>query len=377
MSLYIGLMSGTSLDGVDGVLARFPDDPSRHEIDVLAHAHRPFPAELREELLALNRAGGADELHRAMLAANALARVQSEVVEAVLADSGQRAEGIRAIGSHGQTVRHRPGEFDGTGYTVQLNAPALLAELTGMAVVADFRSRDIAAGGQGAPLVPAFHARVFGRPEAPRALLNLGGIGNLTLLPAMDDRQAQVRGFDCGPANALLDHWAQRHLGHAFDDGGRWAASGHLLPGLLAVLMAEPYLQRPPPKSTGRDLFNPDWLASRLAGFESAAPEDVQATLAEFSARAAAEAMHREAPGCTELLVCGGGAFNAHLMARLAALLPACRVGSTAEAGLPPLEVESAAFAWLARCAVLGQSGNRPEATGARGPRVLGAIYPA
>jgi anhydro-N-acetylmuramic acid kinase len=377
MALYIGLMSGTSLDGVDGVLARFPDDPSRHEIEVLAHAHRPFPTELQGELLALNRPGGTDELHRAMLAANALARVQAEVVGAVLAAAGQGREGIRAVGSHGQTVRHRPGEFDGTGYTVQLNAPALLAELTGIAVAADFRSRDVAAGGQGAPLVPAFHARVFGRPDAPRALLNLGGIANLTLLPAMGDAQGQVRGFDCGPANALLDHWAQRHLGRPFDDGGGWAASGRSLPGLLAALMAEPYLQRPPPKSTGRDLFNPEWLTGRLAGFESAAPEDVQATLAEFTARAAAEALLREAPGCGELLVCGGGAFNAHLMSRLAALLPACRVGSTAEAGLPPLEVESAAFAWLARCAVLGQSGNRPEATGAHGPRVLGAVYPA
>jgi anhydro-N-acetylmuramic acid kinase len=377
MSLYIGLMSGTSLDGVDGVLARFPEDPSRHEMAVLAHAHRPFPTELREELLALNRPGGTDELHRAMLAANALARVQAEVVEAVLAAGGPGREEIRAIGSHGQTVRHRPGEFDGTGYTVQLNAPALLAELTGIAVAADFRSRDVAAGGQGAPLVPAFHARVFGRPDAPRALLNLGGIANLTLLPAMNDAQGQVRGFDCGPANALMDHWTQRHLGQALDDGGRWAASGHLLPALLTALMAEPYLQRPAPKSTGRDLFNPEWLAARLTGFESAAPEDVQATLAEFTARAAVEALQREAPFCTELLVCGGGAFNGYLMARLAALLPACRVGSTAEAGLPPLQVESAAFAWLARCAVLGQSGNRPEATGARGPRVLGAFYPA
>ncbi|MGM9491827.1 anhydro-N-acetylmuramic acid kinase [Ideonella sp. YS5] len=377
MALYIGLMSGTSLDGVDGVLARFPDDPSRHEIAVLAHAHRPFAPALREELLTLNRAGGTDELHRAMLAANALAREQAEVVQALLAAGGLRPGEVRAIGSHGQTVRHRPGEFDGTGYTVQLNAPALLAELTGIAVAADFRSRDVAAGGQGAPLVPAFHARVFGRPDAARVLLNLGGIANLTLLPAMNDPQAQVRGFDCGPANALMDHWAQQHLGHDFDDGGRWAAGGRVLPGLLTALMAEPYLQRPAPKSTGRDLFNLEWLAARMTGFEAAAPQDVQATLAEFTARAAADALLREAPGCTELLVCGGGAFNAHLMARLSALLPACRVGSTAEAGLPPLEVESAAFAWLARCAVLGQPGNRHGATGALGPRVLGAVYPA
>jgi anhydro-N-acetylmuramic acid kinase len=377
MALFIGLMSGTSLDGVDGVLARFPDDSSRHAIEVLAHAHRPFAAGLRDEFLALNRPGGHDELHRSMLAANELARVQAEVVQALLQAGGRRPAEVEALGSHGQTVRHRPGEFDGTGYTVQLNAPASLAELTGITVVADFRSRDVAAGGQGAPLVPAFHAQVFGRPDSPRAVLNLGGIGNLTLLPAMNDTPAQVRGFDCGPGNALMDHWVHRHLGQAFDDEGRWAAGGQVLPALLDALMAEPYLQRPPPKSTGRDLFNPEWLAGRLAGFESASPRDVQATLAEFTAGSAVQALQREAPGGAELLVCGGGAFNAHLMSRMASLLPGWHVGSTAEAGLPPLQVEAAAFAWLARCALSGQAGNRPEATGAKGPRVLGAVYPA
>jgi anhydro-N-acetylmuramic acid kinase len=226
-------------------------------------------------------------------------------------------------------------------------------------------------------LVPAFHAQVFGRPDSARAVLNLGGIGNLTLLPAMNESQGPVRGFDCGPGNALLDHWVHRHLGQGFDDEGRWAASGQVQPALLAALLAEPYLQRPPPKSTGRDLFNPEWLATRLAAFGSAAPQDVQATLSELTARAAADALRREAPACPELLVCGGGALNAHLMSRLAALLPGCHVGSTADAGLPPLQVEAAAFAWLARCTVLGQPGNRPEATGARGARVLGALYPA
>ena len=377
MALYIGLMSGTSLDGVDGVLARFAQDASQHAIEVLAHAHRPFAPELRDELLALNRPAGLDELHRSELAANALARAQAEVVEALLEGSRRRRNEVQAIGSHGQTVRHRPGEFDGTGYTVQLNAPALLAELAGISVVADFRSRDVAAGGQGAPLVPAFHAQVFGRSDSSLAVLNLGGIGNLTLLPAMGEAHGQVRGFDCGPGNALMDHWVHRHLGQPFDDAGRWAAGGRVLPALSSALMAEPYLQRPPPKSTGRDLFNPEWLAARLVGFESASPQDVQATLAEFTARSAVEALQHEAPGCAELLVCGGGALNTHLMSRLAALLPGWHVGSTAEAGLPPLQVEAAAFAWLARCALLGQPGNRPEATGARGLRVLGAVYPA
>ncbi|MFO1336915.1 MAG: anhydro-N-acetylmuramic acid kinase [Burkholderiaceae bacterium] len=376
MSLFIGLMSGTSLDGVDGVVARFSDDPAAHDTEVLAHAHRPFDDALRAELLALNRSG-ADEIHRAALAANALARVQAEVVRALLSDTGLRAGAVDAIGSHGQTLRHRPGEFDGTGYTVQINQPALLAELAGIPVVADFRSRDVAAGGQGAPLVPAFHAQVFSLPGTPRAVLNLGGIGNLTLLPAQGDPAGRVRGFDCGPGNALLDHWVARHRGQPFDDGGSWAAGGQVHGGLLAALLAEPFLQRPPPKSTGRDLFNPGWLADRLAPHADVPAQDVQATLAEFTARAAADALRREAPATTDLRVCGGGALNAHLMARLAALLPGVRVGSTAEAGLPPLQVEAAAFAWLARACLLGQAGNRPEATGARGPRVLGAVYPA
>lgn len=376
MSCFIGLMSGTSLDGVDGVLARFSDDPGLHSVQVLSHAHRPFATALRAELLGLNQAGD-NELHRAALAANQLARVQADVVQALLSGAGRAAAEVAAIGSHGQTLRHRPGEFDGTGYTIQINQPALLAESTGITVVADFRSRDVAAGGQGAPLVPAFHAHVFSLPDVTRAVLNLGGIGNLTLLPAACDEAGSVRGFDCGPGNALLDHWVQRHQGQPYDDGGRWAAGGRVLPGLLAGLLAEPFLARRPPKSTGRDLFNADWLAARLAGFEHAAPQDVQATLAEFTARAAADALQREATDVADLRVCGGGALNAHLMARLAALLPGVRVGSTAEAGLPPLQVEAAAFAWLARACLLGQAGNRPEATGARGARVLGAIYPA
>ncbi|MFZ5549509.1 MAG: anhydro-N-acetylmuramic acid kinase [Pseudomonadota bacterium] len=374
MSLFIGLMSGTSLDGVDGVVARFDDHGAP---TVLAHAHRPFPAALRDELLALNSPGGTDELHRAALAANGLARVQAEVSRQLLAQAGMQAQHITALGSHGQTVRHRPGEFDGSGYTLQLNNPALLAELTGIPVVADFRSRDVAAGGQGAPLVPAFHAVVFGRPGRARALLNLGGIGNLTLLPASDDRAGAVCGFDCGPGNALLDHWVQSHRGQAFDADGAWAATGQVQPALLRVLLAEPFLARRPPKSTGRDLFNPAWLSSRLVGFESLRPEDVQATLAEFTARAAAEALLAGAPDCVELRVCGGGAFNGHLMRRLQALLPGLAIGSTAALGLPPLQVEAAAFAWLARACWLRQPGNLPEVTGARGLRVLGAVYPA
>jgi anhydro-N-acetylmuramic acid kinase len=336
-----------------------------------------LPGALRAELLALNRPAGHDELHRAALAANGLAKVQADVVRQLLQQSGHAPQDVTAIGSHGQTVRHRPGEFDGHGYTLQLNNPALLAELAGIPVVADFRSRDVAAGGQGAPLVPAFHAVVFGRPGAARAVLNLGGIGNLTLLPPSDDPLGHVRGFDCGPGNALLDHWVQQHHGHPFDADGRWATGGQVHAGLLQALMAEPFLARRPPKSTGRDLFNTEWLAARLGPFDALPPGDVQATLAEFTARAAAEALLREAPACQELHVCGGGAFNGHLMRRLHALLPGVSVGSTAALGVPPLQVEAAAFAWLARACWLREPGNRPDVTGARGLRVLGAIHPA
>lgn len=241
--LFIGLMSGTSLDGVDGVIADF----SGTNIAVLRHASAPFPAALRTELLALNTAGQ-DELHRAALAANNLARIYSDVTSQLLAASGLAPTAITAIGAHGQTVRHRPGEFDGTGYTLQLNNPALLAELTGIDVVADFRSRDVAAGGQGAPLVPAFHRAVFGRDDGVTSVLNIGGISNLSVLPTGN---AAVLGFDCGPGNALMDYWCQAHTGQPFDAAGGWAASGHVLPSLLSRLLADPYFAKAPPKAPG------------------------------------------------------------------------------------------------------------------------------
>ena len=257
MTNYIGLMSGTSLDGVDGTLVAFGESDA--DLQVRAHAHRPFDGALRSELLALNTPGPA-ELHRAALAANALVGVYAEVVKALLEQSGISRQQVRAIGAHGQTVRHRPGEFDGIGYTVQLNAPALLAEHTGIDVVADFRSRDIAAGGTGAPLVPAFHRALFGRPDATVAVLNLGGIANLTVL----HRDGRTIGFDCGPANVLMDLWMHRHSGAPFDADGAWAASGTVVPSLLASMQADPYFTRSPPKSTGRDLFDAAWLERHL-----------------------------------------------------------------------------------------------------------------
>ena len=373
-ALYIGLMSGTSLDGVDAVLVR--SETGASGLQVLRHHHQGLPGPLRAALLALN-SPAADELHHAALAANGLSLCYADAVAALLRQGGVAPAAVRAVGAHGQTVRHRPGEFDGTGYTLQLLNGALLAERCGIDVVCDFRSRDLAAGGQGAPLVPGFHAAVFHQPGQAQAVLNLGGIGNLTLL----DAEGGVRGFDCGPGNALMDAWCQQHLGQAYDDRGAWAASGRVDDALLAALLDEPFLARPPPKSTGRDLFNPGWLAARLqvAGVDARAlpAADVQATLAELTVRAASRALLAQLPQARRLLVCGGGACNQQLMRRLAALLPLMAVASTDSAGLPPLQVEAAAFAWLARAFVQRRPANCPAVTGAVGERVLGALYPA
>jgi len=364
--LYIGLMSGTSVDGVDGVLARLGDGQPPQ---VLASASLPMPTDLRQELLALNLSGE-DELARSALAANALARLYAQAVSDLLREAGVAACDVAAIGAHGQTVRHRPD----SGYTVQLNAPALLAELSGIDVVADFRSRDVAAGGQGAPLVPPFHAAIFGAPEG-RAVLNLGGIANVTLL----EPGKSPRGFDTGPANVFLDGWCQRHLGAPYDADGRWAASGQVLAPLLELLIAsEPWFALPPPKSTGRDLFNMQWLDSRLAEFDGPrpAPQDVQATLQRLTARTVANAIDAAAAGTREVFVCGGGARNPGLMRELAYCLQR-PVRATDALGVPAQQVEALAFAWLAQAFVARRPAGLPDVTGARGPRILGALYPA
>lgn len=366
--LYIGLMSGTSLDGVDGVLVDFASPT----LDVKAHASAPLPATLRAELLALN-ASGPDELHRAALAANALMHVYASVVADLLSSTSHPARAVRAVGAHGQTVRHRPQEFDGTGYTLQLCQPALLAELTGIDVAADFRSRDVAAGGQGAPLAPFFHQSLFSRAGESVGVLNVGGISNITLLRA----DGSMQGFDCGPGNALMDAWCEQHTGRPYDDGGAWAAGGSVLPELLSAMLADPYFSKLPPKSTGRDLFSRVWLDGHLQAFGKAAPADVQATLAELTARACSAEVLRHEPSLAHLVVCGGGALNGHLMRRLAALLPHAKVASSAAWGLPPLQVEATAFAWLARKTVLRERLALQSTTGAKGARVLGCIYPA
>jgi anhydro-N-acetylmuramic acid kinase len=372
MVLAIGLMSGTSIDGVDAVLARFPGERDR-ALDVLAHAHLAFSPAWRAELLALNTPG-ANELHRAALAGNALVALYADAAQAVRRQAGVERSAVRVIGAHGQTVRHRPREFDGVGYTWQLNAPALLAERTGIDVVADFRSRDVAAGGTGAPLVPAFHRALFAKPGETVVVLNLGGIANLTVLRA----DGVTIGFDCGPANALMDHWTHAHRGRTYDADGAWAASGRVHEPLLARLMQEPYFGLPPPKSTGRDLFRPEWLEAALRGCSPPPPvADVQATLAELTARTVVADVQRHGAGAKELVVCGGGASNGHLMRRVAALLPGVAVQPSDAHGLPHNQVEASAFAWLALACVEGRPGNLPAVTGADGPRVLGAIWRA
>ena len=366
--LFIGLMSGTSLDGVDGVLIDF----ATGRLQVLAHQHAPFDTLLRSELLALNQSGP-DELHRSALAANALSRLYAQVVQSLLTQGQRQPSQVRAIGAHGQTVRHQPGMHDNIGYSLQIQNPSLLAELSGIAVVADWRSRDVAAGGQGAPLVPAFHQAVFGQAGHDLAVLNVGGIANLSVLSAQGD----AMGFDCGPGNVLMDLWCQRHTGQAYDDAGRWAASGQVQADLLARWMQEPFFHRAPPKSTGRDLFHAPWLDKHWATGPTLAPNDVQASLCALTAETIAQAVSKHAPHSSRLMVCGGGAYNQCLMGMLQACLPQLAVVSTDTAGLPPSQVEAAAFAWLARQTCLGLPGNLPKATGAKGARVLGGIYPA
>ena len=375
--LYIGLMSGTSLDGTDGILVDFSSQPLR----VLAVASEPFCDDLRSELLALNMPSH-NELHRAAVAANTLAAVSALVVQQLLTQTallGISASHVKAIGAHGQTVRHQPERTSaspsGAGYTLQLNNAALLAELTGLDVVADFRSRDVAAGGQGAPLVPAFHQSMFGQPDCTVLVLNLGGISNLSVLPPPE--MGPVLGFDCGPGNALMDAWCQQHTGQPFDAGGAWATSGRLIPSLLASLLDEPYFAKLPPKSTGRDLFNLTWLAQKLAPFVGHRPEDIQNTLTEFTAAACIAGAKSYQKNSKELIVCGGGAFNLHLMQRLQLGLPELRVSASSEHGMAPLQVEAAAFAWLAMRTRQRLPGNLASVTGAVGPRILGAIYPA
>ncbi|HUO43952.1 MAG TPA: anhydro-N-acetylmuramic acid kinase [Burkholderiales bacterium] len=358
--LFIGLMSGTSLDGVDAVLADFSAPQPR----LLAHHHRPFEIALRHELLVLNQQGH-DELRLAALAANTLSREYAICVQALLDAANAESSAVAALGAHGQTVRHRPD----LGYTLQLVNGALLAELTGIDVVCDFRSRDIAAGGHGAPLAPAFHQAVFASRDAHRVIVNIGGIANLTDLPP----DGKVSGFDCGPGNLLLDAWAQQHLHQPFDRDGAWAHSGRVLPELLGKLCGHEFFRRVPPKSAGRETFNLEWLEPLLPKNVTAA--DVQATLLALTAGAIADAVEMFCGSACEVYLCGGGARNAALVKLLEEQLKDRKVAATDALGIKAEHVEALAFAWLARQRLRGEPGNLPAVTGARGARVLGAVY--
>ncbi|QOY95251.1 anhydro-N-acetylmuramic acid kinase [Massilia sp. UMI-21] len=360
-SLYIGLMSGTSLDGVDGVLADFASG----NIHSLAAAFTPFPAELRSELMAL-QAASENELEREALAANALALCYADCVRQLLPSSPGP---VAAVAVHGQTIRHRPE----LGFTRQTNNPALLAELSGVDVIADFRTRDIAAGGQGAPLVPAFHEAAFGKPGLARVVVNIGGIGNISMLHG----DGRVTGFDTGPGNVLMDLWIARHLGKPYDADGAWAAAGKVHGPLLAALLDEAYFRQPAPKSTGRDLFHAHWLEARLTRFADVAPADVMATLTRLTAVTIADAIRGERAAVDAVYVCGGGAYNATLLRDISSALGGTPVESTSALGIAPNRVEALAFAWLGYRFMQREPGNLPAVTGARGPRILGALYPA
>ena len=368
--LYLGLISGTSADGIDAALVRFEASTTGLRCELVHGRTFPWDPALRTQLVALGQGADAVSLDALGSLDGRTARAFADAATNLLEEAGVPRGRVRALGSHGQTIRHRP--HANPPFTWQLGDGNVIAERSGIDTVADFRRRDVAAGGHGAPLMPAFHAALLGSPHEDRAVLNLGGIGNFTLLPIAGD----VRGFDTGPANALMDAWCERHTGQPYDAGGALAAVGRVDAALLARLLAEPWFALPPPKSTGREQFHLDWLGARL-GDAALSPADVQATLLELTARTVADALQMMQPDTRRVLVCGGGVHNAVLMVRLAAHLPQAVVESTAAHGLDPDYVEAMGFAWLARETLAGRPGNLPAVTGAAGPRVLGTIFPA
>lgn len=365
--LFVGTLSGTSVDGIDAALVRFGARP-----ELIADHSLAFPAELKAELFALGRPGD-NEIDRLGRTDTALGRLFARAINELLAKAGVAPRDVRAVGSHGQTIRHRPGFVP--AFTLQIGDPNVIATETGIPVVADFRRKDMALGGQGAPLVPAFHEAVFRTKGNDRVVVNIGGIANLTALPA--DPTAPVLGFDTGPGNTLLDAWARRVLGTPMDRDGAFAASGRVVPKLLRAMLAEPYFAQPAPKSTGPEQFSTDWLETRLAGLaEPPSDADVQATLVGLTARSIADAVKALPLGAApEVFVCGGGARNPGLMRALQAELPDCKVATTDALGVAGDWVEAMAFAWLARQRVLGLPGNCPRVTGASRAAVLGAVF--
>lgn len=367
--LYIGLMSGTSLDGVDAVLVDF----SSAFPQLLGTHMEPMKAELRNELLALTQPGD-NEIDRMGRADVLFADLQVQVIRQLLNKCQVSPTAIRAIGSHGQTIRHRP-DFD-TPFTLQIGDPSRMVEQLGIDVIADFRRRDMAAGGEGAPLVPAFHDAYIRHPGKNRAVVNIGGIANVTLLN-QDTRQPTL-GYDTGPGNVLMDAWIEHHLGRSYDLNGIWAKSGQIDQELLDQLLATPYLQLPPPKSTGRELFHLQWLQDHIEALDKPmAPEDAQATLLELTARSIADNLMALSLPSLEIYLCGGGARNLQLVQRLKTLVSPHFLSTTDSLGLPCEWLEATAFAWLAKACLERRSGNLPAVTGANGTRILGAIYQA
>lgn len=367
MPLYIGLLSGTSVDGVDAALVECHDT----DVRIVHTLSYTFPPELQGRLVELTTTDSCTPEAIGETDAQ-LGECLGQAAMALIDESGTSTETIRAIGSHGQTIRHRPNLTH--PFTWQIGDANRIAEMTGITVVSDFRRRDMAAGGQGAPLAPALHQAVFRSSTEERAVLNIGGIANLTLLPA--DPAIAATGFDTGPGNGLLDHWHRQHRGKSYDADGQWAASGQINAALLDELLDAPYFATPPPKSTGREEFNGQWLQKRLANFPGIAENDVQATLSMLTATTVAHALTRWMPSCQRLLVCGGGVHNRQLRHDLRTTLPGVLIESTAALGIEPDWVEAAAFAWLAHRTLEGLAGNLPTVTGARHPVVLGAVYP-
>ena len=368
---FVGAISGTSVDGLDLAVISSPDDVDQ-PLRINASLSVELPPHLRGELTALAQPG-ADEVRRAGLASAQLGDFIGTAIVDFLRDCALTPADIEGIGSHGQTIRHHPEASP--AFSVQIGDGSRIAETTGIDTITDFRARDIAAGGEGAPLVPRFHEEMFRSTQTDRVLLNLGGIANISVLAR--DRPS-VFGFDTGPANALMDCWIDLQRGQAYDDDGAWAASGTCNSALLEALMNDSYLDRPPPKSTGKERYNLAFIETALARVVDAiAEQDVQATLCEFTAASVANAITQWATQAGEVVVCGGGRRNGHLMSCLRALLPAHGVVIAEDIGVDGDGLEAAAFAWLAKCFIDRIPGNAPDATGARGPRILGCLYPA
>lgn len=368
--LFIGLMSGTSVDGLDCALI----EAGGEGVQLLHTLQYAIPAETREQVASLSHSGPG-EIERLGILDRQLGTLFADAALALLDSAGKQSSQIQAIGSHGQTIRHRPpsgGHAPEQSFTLQIGDPNTIAEMTGITTVADFRRRDMAAGGEGAPLAPAFHAGAFASDNCNRAIVNIGGIANVSLLAG----EQLLAGFDSGPGNTLMDHWIERQLHRTYDDKGQWAASGRLQPALLERLLAHPYLALTGPKSTGKEAFNLPWLYDLLSALPELAPQDVQATLAEFTAVTIADTITAADLAIKEVYICGGGAHNDHLVSRLSTALPQAIISDTSVLGIDPDWVEAATFAWLAWRTLAGLPGNAPAVTGAGNDRVLGAIYP-